>query len=56
MGTKMPNSRSQFSEQVRTRVKAAQLAHGIKWQGPVMFVGSVAWIILIILLANGASA
>jgi hypothetical protein len=37
-------------------MKASQLAHGIKWQGPVMFVGSVVWVILIILLANGGTS
>lgn len=43
-----------FAEQARAKVRAAQLEHGIRYQGVVIFVSSVVWVVFLILLSNGA--
>ena len=48
----MPNS--QYTENTRTKAKAAQLAHGVKYQGAFLLVSSVIWVVFLILLSNGA--
>lgn len=45
---------SQYTENSRAKAKAAQLAHGIKYQGPFFIVSSVLWVVFLILLSNGA--
>lgn len=41
-----------FAEHKKARVKAAQLAHGIKYQGVFFLLSGVAWVVLIIMIAD----
>ena len=49
----MPNNRNPFSEHRRAQVYAAQLAHGIKYQGLFYAMACLAWLIFMIMLSNG---
>jgi len=40
-------------ESRRARVHAAQLAHGIKYQGAFYVLSITAWVVFIVLLKNG---
>ena len=48
----MPNKL--YAEHRRQQVKAAQLAHGIKYQGAFYFISCLVWTIFLIMLANGS--